>query len=229
MAHISIKTDDSSSPSPLDIGDPMYDLTEEERLAISLRQVEERNGRNITTIAATDPLISWSGRVNRNEKKGHVQFDWLGVTAHLTVQFPPGATYVAAIVNTTGRGRGSRMRVYIDDEGALFVEEAQFWVTNEPTNKHVLYAASPLAPGGLGPTRTITIVNQVPPEYQVFSTVVIGFETDGVFANSSTASVTWPYWRLFKERSIETIGDSITAATNVNRAPGSPGCGDQVR
>eukprot|EP01043_Picozoa_sp_COSAG02_P025908 COSAG02_NODE_1474_length_12424_cov_6.185639_4_plen_389_part_00 len=99
-------------------------------------------------------------------------------------------------------------------------------MTNEPTNKHVLYAASPLAPGGIGPARTITMVNQVPPEYQVFSTVVIGFETDGTFENSSTSSVNWPYFRLFKERSIEFIGDSITAATNINRAPGSPGCGD---
>jgi hypothetical protein len=129
--------------------------------------------------------VRWSGRVHK-KKNGLVEFDWLGVTAHLTVS---NCQYVAVVVNTTAQGRGSRMRVYIDDEGALFVEEAQFWVTNEPTNKHVLYAASPLAPGGLGPTRTITMVNQVPPEYQVFGTQVIGFETDGIFLNSSTGSV----------------------------------------
>jgi hypothetical protein len=197
--------------------------TAEEQFAIGLRRTEERNGKTITTIAATDPLVQWSGRVTRHHSKGQVHFDWLGVTAHLTVS---GCQYLAVIVNTTAQGRGTRMRVYIDDEGALFVEEGQFWVTNEPTNKHVLYAASPLDPGGLGPPRTITMVNQVPPEYQVFSTVVIGFETDGTFVNSSTGSPNWPYFRLFSERSIELIGDSITAATNVNRAPGSPGCGD---
>eukprot|EP01044_Picomonas_judraskeda_P019963 COSAG03_NODE_4326_length_1591_cov_1.750670_1_plen_481_part_01 len=197
--------------------------TPEEVHAIALRRTQLRKGKTISTIAATDPLVQWSGRVTRHHEKGHVQFDWLGVTAHLTVA---NCEYVAVVVNTTANGRGSKMRVYVDDEGALFVEQAQFWVTNEPTNKHVLYAASPQAPGGLGPARTITIVNQVPPEYQVFSTVVIGFETDGTFLNSSTGSANWPYFRLFQDRSIEFIGDSITAATNINRAPGSPGCGD---
>jgi hypothetical protein len=203
--------------------DDRFHRTTEDDHGIALRRTHVRNGKTISTIAATDPLVQWSGRVTRHRETGQVHFDWLGVTAHLTVS---NCEYVAVVVNTTAQGRGTRIRVYVDDEGALFVDEAQFWVTNEPTNKHVLYAASPLAPGGIGPARTITMVNQVPPEYQVFSTVVIGFETDGTFENSSTSSVNWPYFRLFKERSIEFIGDSITAATNINRAPGSPGCGD---
>lgn len=212
-----IKTDDGidSVSSPRNMP--------EEEYATARRRTEVRNGKTITTIAATDPLVQWSGRVMRHHEKGQVHFDWLGVTAHITVT---NCQYVAVVVNTSAEGRGTRLRVYIDDEGALFVEQAQFWVTNEPTNKHVLYAASPQAPGGIGPTRTITMVNQVPPEYQVFSTIVIGFETDGTFLNSSTGSTNWPYFRLFHERSVEFIGDSITAATNINRAPGSPGCGD---
>jgi hypothetical protein len=221
-----IKTDDggnsAADSATMDLYTSMR-YTPEEEHAITLRRTEVRDGKTITTIAATDPIVQWSGRVKRHHETGQVHFDWLGVTAHFTVS---NCQYVAIVVNTTAQGRGTRLRVYIDDEGALFVDQAQFWVTNEPINKHVLYAASPQAPGGLGPARTITLVNQVPPEYQVFSTVVLGFETDGTFLSSSTSSANWPYFRLFRERSIEFIGDSITAATNINRAPGSPGCGD---
>eukprot|EP01043_Picozoa_sp_COSAG02_P025907 COSAG02_NODE_1474_length_12424_cov_6.185639_3_plen_316_part_00 len=83
--------------------------------AIALRRTHVRNGKTISTIAATDPLVQWSGRVTRHGEKGQVHFDWLGVTAHLTVS---NCEYVAVVVNTTSEGRGTRIRVYVDDEGA---------------------------------------------------------------------------------------------------------------
>lgn len=43
-----------------------------------------------------------------------VQFDWLGVTARVSVT---GATYVTANITTTATVRGTRLKAYMSDQG----------------------------------------------------------------------------------------------------------------
>ena len=67
-----------------------------------------------------------------------------------------------------------------------------------------------------------TVENLVSPQYGTGVTTVRRFETDGAFAALAPAE------RLggADGRSIEFVGDSITAATNVVRPPGAAACAD---
>lgn len=156
----------------------------------------------VTVMQASDPKVDWSGR--RVVDGGTVNFDWLGVTARLTVT---GGTYVIATINTT-QLRGTRMRVWISDQGFDLYPQVQLWVT-KILNRHILFT------GSVGNKRLITLSNIVPPQYGTGITKVVSFETDGTFVSTPPQT-----------RRIEVIGDSITAATNVVRPSGAPHCGD---
>lgn len=159
----------------------------------------------VTTIAAADSGVDWSGRIMRTDQSS-VRFDWLGVTARVKVS---GASYVSMNVSTT-TNRGTRMRVYASDQGFDLYPQTQFWVNKDPrfANK-LLYAAN-------GKESTmITISNIVAPQYGTGITEAFSFETDGKFEPVPQQT-----------RRMEFVGDSITAATNVVRPEGAPHCGD---
>lgn len=156
----------------------------------------------VTVMPASDPRVDWSGR--RVVNGDTVNFDWLGVTARLTVK---GGRYVIATINTT-QYRGTRMRVWASDQGFDLYPQVQLWVT-KLSNRHVLFG------GNVGDNRLITLSNIVPPQYKTGITTVVSFETDGIFVKTPPQT-----------RRIEVIGDSITAATNVVRPAGAPHCGD---
>lgn len=192
--------------------------TSRDRFRALRSNTEHPDGRQVTRIAAADALVDWGGRARVHKHTGAVGFNWLGVTARVTVT---GAHYLAVNVSSTSKGRGVRLRSYIDDQNSRHLPAATVWATPFPEQAlHTIFASNDPS------QRTVTLASLVPPEYQGMGTTVVSFETDGKFVNSSTGSSSWPYQRLFAQRKIEFIGDSITAATNVNRPPGDGGCGD---
>jgi len=70
-----------------------------------------------TTMPASDPRVVWSGRVQTDDTTpsgaGPVSFDWLGVTARVTVT---GASYVTANISTSAAHRGTRLKAYLSDQ-----------------------------------------------------------------------------------------------------------------
>lgn len=146
---------------------------------------------------------------------GAVRFDWLGVTARLQVS---GASYVSATVSSTAATRGTRLKAYTSDAGFLMYPEVQFWVRGGNTTvSHDLL----LSNRGLG--ATVTLENIVDPQYGTGITTIHSFETDGTFVALAPSAALGGA----RKRTIEFIGDSITAATNVVRPEGaSHSCGD---
>eukprot|EP00041_Stephanoeca_diplocostata_P013185 m.230026 g.230026 ORF g.230026 m.230026 type:complete len:184 (+) comp19252_c0_seq2:465-1016(+) len=120
-------------------------------------------------IDAGNAMIDWSGRINRTNKS--VSFDWLGVTARIAVR---NAKYVTATIQTSAASRGTRMRVFISDQGFDLYPEAQFWVTPY-INTTMLFASN-------APKNTLlTMSNIVDPRYGTGITTVVSFATDGTF------------------------------------------------
>lgn len=155
-------------------------------------------------IQAADARVAWSGRT-QSSSDGAVSFDWLGVTAQIEIV---GATYLTAEIHTTAAVRGTRLKAYASDQGFGLYPLIQFWVT--PLVQTTVLFASPSAA-----STTITLENLVDPQYGTGVTTIRTFKSDGTFQHTPG----------FK-RHIEFVGDSITAATNVVRPPGAPGCGD---
>ncbi|KAK7242862.1 hypothetical protein SO694_00015455 [Aureococcus anophagefferens] len=189
---------------------------------------------------AGDALVSWAGR--RVCASGSVSFDWVGVAARVKVV---NATFVRAVVATSAPFRGTRLKAYGSDAGYLMMPTVQFWVDarggsdRRPTNARARSIdarprSDPTPSPSVGsdayalwlaerPRDVIaTVENLVSPQYGTGVTTVRRFETDGAFAALAPAE------RLggADGRSIEFVGDSITAATNVVRPPGVAACAD---
>ena len=173
-----------------------------------------------TTMPASDHRVDWSGRVASSAAgsaaAGSVAFDWLGVTARVVVV---NATYVRLNATATVT-RGTRLRAYAEDQGFLLYPTVQFWVERDPA-----FAVKTLWTSNRRKTQAfaVTVENIVDPQYGTGLTSVNTFITDGAFVAVPDAK------RLGgagASRSIEFVGDSITAATNVVRPPGAPSCGD---
>lgn len=171
--------------------------------------------KSTQTISATDPRVTWSGRVSRNTPAGpgSVRFDWLGVTARIRVS---KATYVSVKASggdaSRGMMRGTRLRSWVSDQGWSRFPMTETWVSPDPNFADTLIFTNNYADPQ---SRLITLSNLVPPQYQTGITTVLSFETDGVFETAFPQT-----------RRIEFVGDSITAATNVVRPAGVQRCGD---
>lgn len=172
------------------------------------------------TLAATDPLVQWGGRHVRDTTHGTVSFDWLGVTARLSVQ---NATYVAINV-TTSAARGTRIKSWVSDQGFSMFPMTEAWVEGalsahaHASSSRRAASESTLLWTAASPShevRLVTVSNNVAPQYATGLTTVASFATDGSFLASPTQT-----------RRLEFVGDSITAATNVRRPAGAPHCGD---
>jgi len=173
------------------------------------------------SIKAVDPMVEWSGRATKNTDSSSVSFDWLGVTARVSVN---GAKYVYLNISSDQRGvaRGTRMKVYISDQRFPLYPQTQFWVQSAATapQQQLLFLSSS------GKSTTITIENIVGPQYGTGTTTAYSFETDGTFV-ANPPKVSLPTSEpVTTPRNIEIIGDSITAATNVVRPEFAPTCGD---
>jgi len=174
-----------------------------------------------TSLLASDARVDWAGRRTANAD-GSVAFDWLGVTARIQVQ---GATYVTATITSSSANRGTRLKAYISNQGFPLYPQVQFWVPPQ-SRVAVLGNTSTLYLGG-GGSMVVTLENLVDPQYGTGKTTVWAFHTDGTFTTppprQPTEASPIP---AGGHRRMEIIGDSITAATNVVRPPGAPGCGD---
>eukprot|EP00937_MAST-01D_sp_MAST-1D-sp2_P007966 g7966.t1 len=177
-------------------------------LLVASNPVLANTDTGITTIPALDARVQYDGRVVRTDSS--VQFDWVGVGARISVQ---GGTWVTASFRTQPGKRGTRFRVYASDQGFERYPMATVWV-----------APSPFAPNdavnvtlfsGFSGNRDIALYNIVPPQYNTGVTSLISFSSDGKFAPAPAPA-----------RRMEFVGDSITAATNVERPQGAPSCGD---
>ena len=138
------------------------------------------------------------------------RFDWLGVSARVAVK---GASFVTANITTTSKVRGTRLKVYTSDQGFGLYPEVQLWVSPLQTEHVIFLRNKPRA----DEQRVVTLENIVPPQYQTGITTIVSFTSDGVFVQAPSPRA---------HRRIEFVGDSITAATNVVRPEGAPGCGD---
>lgn len=180
-------------------------------------------------ISASDPLVNWTGR-HVDNPDGTVSFDWLSVTARVHVT---GASYLAATIVTTANDRGTRLKAYVANQNFPLYPQVQFWVSPNGTpagNTSMLWL-------GHGDA-AVTIENIVAPQYGTGVTTFVSFETDGQFAANPPLVPTIPGDKYTSRhpgsppppplpaRRIETIGDSITAATNVVRPEGAGSCGD---
>ena len=211
------------------------------RLPILLPLAAALRAASAARLDAGDALVSWAGRRNTTAS-GSVSFDWVGVAARVKVV---NATFVRAVVATSAPFRGTRLKAYGSDAGYLMMPTVQFWVDarggsdRRPTNGRARSIdarprSTPPPSPSVGsdayalwlaerPRDVIaTVENLVSPQYGTGVTTVRRFETDGAFAALAPAE------RLggADGRSIEFVGDSITAATNVVRPPGAAACAD---
>lgn len=175
-----------------------------------------------TTLPASDTKVNWAGRTLANTRPGGgVSFDWLGVTARVSVV---GATWVSINATSSTSSRGTRLKAYTNDQGFMLSPQVQFWVPPEgyPAGFH-----SNLLWTGRSSSRIITLENIVGPQYGTGVTTVHSFATDGKFVALAPAAMLGGGPKGGSRR-IEFIGDSITAATNVVRPEGmqTRSCGD---
>lgn len=166
-----------------------------------------------TTISALDARVQYDGRTVRTNET--VDFDWVGVGARLRVD---GASWVTAQFRTQPGKRGTRFRVYASDQGFGRYPMATVWVAPSPFDAQggdANVVNVTLFTGFSASTRDISLYNIVAPQYNTGVTSFVSFSTDGSFAAPAANA-----------RRIEFVGDSITAATNVERPRGAPHCGD---
>ena len=138
-------------------------------------------------------------------RAGSVRFDWLGVSARVSVK---DATWVTVIATTAAPTTGTRLRAYTSDQGFGLYPLVSFWVSPHAANETLLFAVDNSSYG-----RTLTLENMLEnPD----ATTIHGFRTDGHFVPDLHP--------LPPNRNIEFIGDSITAASNLVRPAGAPPC-----
>lgn len=136
-------------------------------------------------------------------------FDWLGVQARVAVA---NATWVRMTASTTAKKQGTRLHSYISDQGFPLYPTTHFYVSPmAASNTSLLFvtAGSPV-------TAQVTVENTVSTagySSAVGLTTVHSFDTDGAFVAPPTPL-----------QGPEFVGDSITAATNMVRHAGAPGC-----
>ena len=139
------------------------------------------------------------------------------------------ATWLAVSATATGsQGRGTRFRSYFKENGYQYFQGAIVWVVdgNVSLNRGFSSNTSVLWQGNSWEGREYqvhTLENMIPAQYHTGVTTIHSFQSDGIFvplnATDKLGGVTG--------RRMEFIGDSITAATNVNRPEGAQaGCGD---
>jgi hypothetical protein len=149
-------------------------------------------------LEAGSALVQWSGRTVRGAH-GAVQFEWLGVSARVSVS---NATWVSVIATTAAPTMGTRLRAYTSDQGFGLYPLVSFWVSPHAAgNETLLFVIDNSSLGD----RTITIENLMDQKY---ATTIHGFRTDGTFVPDLNP--------LPVNRNMEFIGDSITAATTVS-------------
>jgi hypothetical protein len=157
-------------------------------------------------LPAGDALVRWSGRTAPGAAPGSVRFDWLGVSARVSVRH---ATWVTVVATTTAPTTGTRLRAYTSDQGGLY-PLVSFYVSPHAANETLLFAVDNAT---TEPGRTLTLENMLE---SPGATTIHGFRTDGSFVPDLHP--------LPLHRNIEFIGDSITAATNLVRPAGAPAC-----
>jgi hypothetical protein len=185
------------------------------RAKVSLKTTDdEADGASSRFLEAGSALVQWSGRTVRGAH-GAVQFEWLGVSARVSVS---NATWVSVIATTAAPTMGTRLRAYTSDQGFGLYPLVSFWVSPHAAgNETLLFVIDNSSLGD----RTITIENLMDQKY---ATTIHGFRTDGTFVPDLNP--------LPVNRNMEFIGDSITAATtvslllNIVRPPGAPACAD---
>ena len=181
----------------------------------------------VSVLPADSPLISWGGRTVSDITGGRGRsFDWLGVQTRLAVY---NASWLAISATATGsQGRGTRLRAFFKENGYDYFEGATVWVvdSNSSLNRGYSSNTSVLWQGNPWEGREYqvhTVENLVPAQYHTGVTTIHAFHSDGTFVPLNASD------RLggVANRRMEFIGDSITAATNVNRPEGArAGCGD---
>jgi hypothetical protein len=181
----------------------------------------------VNVLPGSSPLISWGGRtvdyITGGEGKS---FDWLGVQARFAVN---NATWVAVSATATGsQGRGTRFRSYFKENGYQYFQGAIVWVVdgNSSLNRGFSSNTSVIWQGNPWEGREYqvhTLENMVPAQYHTGVTTIHSFQSDGTFVPLNATDKLGGA----ANRRMEFIGDSITAATNVNRPEGArAGCGD---
>ena len=181
----------------------------------------------VNVLPGNSPLISWGGRTVADITGGEGKsFDWLGTQARLAVF---NASWLAVSATATGsQGRGTRFRSYFKENGYDYFQGAVVWVVdgNSSLNRGFRDNTSVLWQGNPWEGREYqvhTLENIIPAQFHTGVTTIHTFSSDGTFVPLNATD------RLggLTNRRMEFIGDSITAATNVNRPEGAKaGCGD---
>lgn len=159
------------------------------------------------TIPADSPLLRWMGRV-RKPGDGTVHFDWLGVG----VRVAWSGAWLRANYAVGNLAMSSPFKVAADEfvEG-YYVPVSQAWVSPAAARAGNGTAGVVVAVGGSGDA--LVSLNS-PPQYFAgaaeagHDAVLVSLTTDGQFAQAA------PF-----VRSIEFVGDSITAGTNILSHP----------
>eukprot|EP01052_Picozoa_sp_SAG31_P012951 SAG31_NODE_767_length_12232_cov_6.917827_13_plen_368_part_00 len=139
------------------------------------------------------------------------------------------ATWLAVSATATGsQGRGTRFRSYFKENGYHYFQGAIVWVVdgNSSLNRGFVSNTSVLWQGNPWEGRMYqvhTLENMIPAQYHTGVTTIHSFQSDGQFVPLNASDKLGG----IDNRRMEFIGDSITAATNVNRPEGAQaGCGD---
>lgn len=155
--------------------------------------------------------MTYLGRVvPANDDSGSMIGDWAGIGSRLSAS---GASYITVTLRGPPTLSRLRLTTWQYDEGA-FYPEAQPWVIpalGSPAANGTVEVDVPIA---AFETTDVIWATQVPPQYWSRTPlVIVRYNTDGTFQQAASFT-----------RSLEFIGDSITAATNMHA---HPPCGDE--
>eukprot|EP01046_Picozoa_sp_COSAG06_P054439 COSAG06_NODE_9695_length_1842_cov_1.570855_2_plen_205_part_00 len=119
-------------------------------------------------LPAGDALVRWSGRTTPGAAPGSVRFDWLGVSARVSVR---DASWVTVVATTTAPTTGTRLRAYTSDQGFGLYPLVSFYVSPHAANETLLFAVDNAT---AEPRRTLTLENMLEsPD----ATTIHGFRT----------------------------------------------------
>ena len=166
-------------------------------------------------VPATSPLIRWQGRTVRDEAASSVSWDWLGTTFSATVAYP-APTYLSATFDLSRlpNATHARLSVSVSSGGpnrGYVIPHTQVSLHPRQSGVPVLLAAGLWSAGA-----TVHVTSNVPPDYMGGPIRLLSLESDGTFVPTTPPLV---------NRTILIIGDSITAASNLNRQHGDPAFG----
>ena len=163
-------------------------------------------------LPATSALIQWQGRTVRDEVESSVSWDWLGTSFTITVGYP-APTYLSATFDLSAlpNATHARLSVAVSSGGpnnGYVIPHTQVSLHPQQSGLPVLLAGGLWSAGA-----TVHVTSNVSPDYMGGPIRLLSLESDGTFEPTVGPRV---------NRTILIIGDSITAASNLNRQSGDP-------